>query len=238
MARTKQTARKKTGPKGVPRHQLAPRTSGASSSYTPNPNEMSRVDLIAELERVQEEMSIIINDRYVCAERIGAYQGDACQMRKTIHHLKDRLGKKEVEAEKLQELVQGYKDQEEVYESQIRHRIIDHRNTQRVLDYMTNERNASLVRENALRGQIQMQDFHIHNVEAWGAHLHEEVHRLTNLMDPEYQREVVAGDLGLVDNEVAQESEAEASAEEEDPEEVVPANDDGDHDDVDSHDDA
>ena len=39
MARAKMTPRKSTGPKGVPRHQLAPRNDGASSSS-------SRPDLV------------------------------------------------------------------------------------------------------------------------------------------------------------------------------------------------
>ena len=38
MARAKMTPRKSTGPKGVPRHQLAPRNDGASSSSSrPDP---------------------------------------------------------------------------------------------------------------------------------------------------------------------------------------------------------
>ena len=38
MARTKVTPRKSIGPKGVPHHQLAPRSDGASSSsFRPDP---------------------------------------------------------------------------------------------------------------------------------------------------------------------------------------------------------
>ena len=47
MARTKQTARKMTGPKGVPRHQLAPRDGEASSSRCPR---HSRKELKEEIE--------------------------------------------------------------------------------------------------------------------------------------------------------------------------------------------
>jgi len=85
-----------------------------------------------------------------------------------------------------------------------------------------------------------MLEFQVDQVELWSDHLHGEVHHLTNLMDPDYQCEVVAGELGMVDNEVEQEEESEASAaeEEEDPKQVVPANDDGDHDDMDADNDA
>ena len=47
MARSKQTARKSTSPLGVPRHQLAPRTSEAGSSSNTN-----NVDPQEEIERL------------------------------------------------------------------------------------------------------------------------------------------------------------------------------------------
>ena len=50
MARTKMTPRKSTGPKGVPRHQLAPRNDGASSSS-------SRPDPQAEIQRISIELA-------------------------------------------------------------------------------------------------------------------------------------------------------------------------------------
>ena len=50
MARAKMTPRKSTGPKGVPRHQLAPRNDGASSSST-------RPDPQAEILRVSMELA-------------------------------------------------------------------------------------------------------------------------------------------------------------------------------------
>jgi hypothetical protein len=48
MTRTKLTPRKSTGPKGVPRRQLAPRDKGASSS---------RPDPQAEMERLSGEIA-------------------------------------------------------------------------------------------------------------------------------------------------------------------------------------
>ena len=53
MGRWKQTPCKRTGPKGVPRHQLAPRSEQASSSRSPSQQEMER--LSAELTEVTRE---------------------------------------------------------------------------------------------------------------------------------------------------------------------------------------
>ena len=53
MGRWKQTPRKRTGPKGVPRHQLALRNDQASSSRSPSQQEMER--LSAELVEVTRE---------------------------------------------------------------------------------------------------------------------------------------------------------------------------------------
>ena len=50
MARTKMTPRKFVGPKGVPRHQLAPRDDGASSSS-------SRPDPKVEIQRISTELA-------------------------------------------------------------------------------------------------------------------------------------------------------------------------------------
>ena len=50
MARTKVTPHKFVGPKGVPHHQLAPRSDGASSSN-------SRPDPQAEIQRLTVELA-------------------------------------------------------------------------------------------------------------------------------------------------------------------------------------
>ena len=56
MARTKMTPRKSVGPKGVPHHQLAPRSDGASSSS-------SRPDPQAEIQRISAELAQATRDR-------------------------------------------------------------------------------------------------------------------------------------------------------------------------------
>ena len=64
MARTKKTPHKSTGPKGVPRHQLAPRNDGASSSS-------SRPDPQAEIQRISTELAQATRDRALDAIQVG-----------------------------------------------------------------------------------------------------------------------------------------------------------------------
>ena len=64
MARTKMTPHKSVGPKGVPRHQLAPRNDGASSSS-------SRPDPQAEIQRIFAELAQATRDRALDAIQVG-----------------------------------------------------------------------------------------------------------------------------------------------------------------------
>jgi hypothetical protein len=53
----KMTPRKKTGPQGVPRHQLATKGDGASSSRNPNPDSQAEVArLTLEIERLKHNL--------------------------------------------------------------------------------------------------------------------------------------------------------------------------------------
>jgi hypothetical protein len=57
MARVKTTPRKRAGPQGVPRHQLATRGDGASSSHNPNPDSQAEVArLTSEIEQLKRNM--------------------------------------------------------------------------------------------------------------------------------------------------------------------------------------
>ena len=56
MARTRQTARKMTGPRGVPRHQLAPHSEEASSSRR------SRKELKREIKKLKRENETLQED--------------------------------------------------------------------------------------------------------------------------------------------------------------------------------
>ena len=67
MARTKVTPRKSVGPKGVPRHQLAPRSDGASnSSFRPDPQ--------AKVQRLSVELAQATRDRALDAIQVGELQ--------------------------------------------------------------------------------------------------------------------------------------------------------------------
>ena len=77
MARTKMTPRKSVGPKGVPRHQLAPRNDGASSSSSrPNPQ--------AEIQRISIELAQATGDRALDAIQVGELQDQLRRL--TIAH--------------------------------------------------------------------------------------------------------------------------------------------------------
>ena len=67
MAHTKVTPCKSVGPKGVPRHQLAPRNDGASSSS-------SRPVPQAEIQRISIELAQATRDRAVDAIQVGELQ--------------------------------------------------------------------------------------------------------------------------------------------------------------------
>ena len=67
MARTKVTPRKFVGPKGVPHHQLAPISDGASSSsFRPDPR--------AEVQRLSAELAQATRDRALDAIQVGELQ--------------------------------------------------------------------------------------------------------------------------------------------------------------------
>ena len=64
MARTKITPHKSVGPKGVPRHQLSPRSDGASSSsFRPDPQ--------AKVQRLSVELAQATRDRALDAIQVG-----------------------------------------------------------------------------------------------------------------------------------------------------------------------
>ena len=64
MARAKITPRKSVGPKGVPCHQLSPRSDGASSSsFSPDPQ--------AEIQRLSAEFAQATRDRALDVIQVG-----------------------------------------------------------------------------------------------------------------------------------------------------------------------
>jgi hypothetical protein len=76
---TRQTARKHTGPIGVPRHQLAPRHEDSSSGSNDPIG-----DLEAQVSRLQAELQYKTNAWVVDGDRIN-------ELRRDIRHLRDQL---------------------------------------------------------------------------------------------------------------------------------------------------
>jgi hypothetical protein len=122
MARVKITPRKKTGPQGVPRHQLTTRGDGASNSHNPNPDSHAEVArLTLEIERLKRNMHF----------------WKQCQ-------------------------------------------------------------NESLEKETEARAHVRELELYVTHLEQYNTILHEEVHRLYDLMNPNHQPQAVEDDVGVV----------------------------------------
>jgi uncharacterized small protein (DUF1192 family) len=146
MARVKTTPRKKTGPQGVPRHQLAARGDGASSSRNPNPDSESEVArLTSEVERLKRNMC-----------------------------------------------------------------------------FWKQFQKESLEKETEARARVRELELYVTHLEQYNIVLHEEVHRLNDLMNPNHQPQAVEDDVGAM---IVPDGE---DNEEEDPEEDEPMMESGD----------
>jgi uncharacterized small protein (DUF1192 family) len=122
MARVKTTPRKKTGSQGVPRHQLAIRGDGASSSRNPNPDSQLEIArLTSEIERLKHNLHF----------------WKQCQ-------------------------------------------------------------NESLEKETEVRARVRELELYVTHLEQYNTILHEEVHRLHDLMNPNHQPQAVEDDVGAV----------------------------------------
>ena len=84
---------------------------------------------------------------------------------------------------------------------------------------MVERRNEAWHREDVARAQAHELEFYVEDLEEYYTNLHEEVHRLNNLLDPNHEPQVDAMDPGVI---IADDDELEE--EEEDPEEVVMVN--------------
>jgi len=104
-----------------------------------------------------------------------------------------------------------------------------------LLEVRTEQRDQAWAKENGYRHQIHELQYRAETAELWNEGLHAEVHHLNNLMDPDYQRMVLADDLGMVDN--GSEDEESEEEVEEDPDMVVPDDDNGVFDDINPDDD-
>ena len=100
-------------------------------------------------------------------------------------------------------------------QEQLRRLTTAHRNCERMLVRTVEGRNEAWHRENVARVRTHELEFYVEDLEEHNTYLHEEVHRLSNLLDPNHEPQVDALDPGVI---LADESESE---EEEDPEELV-----------------
>ena len=85
---------------------------------------------------------------------------------------------------------------------------------------MVEGRNEAWHRENVARARAHELEFYVEDLEEYSTNLHEEVHRLNNLLDPNHEPQADAMDPGVI---LADDSEPEEE-EEEDPEELVMVN--------------
>ena len=77
-------------------------------------------------------------------------------------------------------------------------------------------RNEAWHRENVARARTHELEFYVEDLEEHNTYLHEEVHRLSNLLDPNHEPQVDATDPGVIFVDGS-----ESEEEEEDPEELV-----------------
>ena len=85
---------------------------------------------------------------------------------------------------------------------------------------MVEGRNEAWHREDVARARAHELEFYVEDLEEYYTNLHEEVHRLNNLLNPNHEPQADVMDLGVIiaDNDELEEEE------EEDPEEVVMIN--------------
>ena len=95
-----------------------------------------------------------------------------------------------------------------------------HKNCERMLVRMVERRNEAWHREDVARARTHELEFYVEDLEEHNTTLHEEVHGLSNLLDPNHEPQADAMDPGVIiaDNDELEEEE------EEDPEELVMVN--------------
>ena len=101
-------------------------------------------------------------------------------------------------------------------QEQLRRLTTAHRNCERMLVCTVEGRNEAWHRENVARARTHELEFYVEDLEEHNTYLHEEVHRLSNLLDPNHEPQADEMDPGVI---LADGSESEE--EEEDPEELV-----------------
>ena len=90
-----------------------------------------------------------------------------------------------------------------------------HKNCEGMLVRTVDGRNEAWHSENVARARTHEPEFYVEDLEEHNTYLHEEVHRLSNLLDPNHEPQADAMDPNVI---LADDDESE---EEEDPEELV-----------------
>ena len=103
-------------------------------------------------------------------------------------------------------------------QDQLRLLTVTHQNCERMLVRMVEERNEAWHREDIARAQVYELEFYVEDLDEYYTNLHEEVHRLNNLLNPNHEPQADIMDPGVI---IADDDELE---EEEDPEELVMVN--------------
>ena len=102
-------------------------------------------------------------------------------------------------------------------QDQLRRLTVAHQNCERMLIRLVEGRNEAWHREDIARARVHELEFYVEDLDEYNTNLHEEVHRLSNLLDPNHEPQADAMDPGVI---IANDSESEEE-EEEDPEELV-----------------
>ena len=105
-------------------------------------------------------------------------------------------------------------------QDQLRRLTVAHLNCEHMLVHMVEERNEAWHREDVARARAHELEFYVEDLEEYSTNLHEEVHRLNNLLDLNHEPQVDEMDPGVI---IADDDEPKEE-EEEDPEEIVVVN--------------
>ena len=105
-------------------------------------------------------------------------------------------------------------------QDQLRCLTTAHKNYERMLVRMVEGRNEAWHREDVARARAHELEFYVEDLEEYYTNLHEEFHRLNNLLDPNHEPQADAMDPGVI---IADDDEPKEE-EEEDLEEVVVVN--------------
>ena len=182
------TARKSSGPKGVPRHQLAPiNDEGTSSNNMPNPRSLNKKELVEELENLQIDHKIVLKTKQQDNEVLGEYREENDQLQTTVHRLKKKLGKLQMEKGELQG-IRGHMErrnlelEEQVgfMQVQVHDSAAIQQSMHDLLEVRTGQRDEAWALENGYRQQINTLQIRVGEAELWNEGLHAEVHLLNN----------------------------------------------------------